>query len=401
MLEARPITLRAANALVTDLHRHHASTRGWKFGVSAWEAGVLVGAVTVGRPVSREFDEQVVAEVTRLVTSGTKNACSFLYSRAARICKEMGYAKIQTYILADEPGTSLLAAGWVLEATTKGGNWDSSMEFKKQGRRQDQPQGPKKRYAKYFDDRETMKRKREQGLVKVAIDNHHITSDTTVMSKGYTPIRRRRTTPVVSHTLKPLITTINAVRAKGRGGLLDCRIEAQVDDPEERTTITVVKHGREGQGTSRDATTKPAKPPSIRPDELPLVSVLGKQSMKQSIALMQQFFANKDLMDAAEDAEEANKAIRKQLAEIARDHGLPGFRWGTLSSIDRGQKTRKSLSPKLLVANGVAADVLTMSYTESAPWDDVVVEDSSRPKKPRRRKDEEELDPTVERSEFA
>ena len=51
-----------------------------------------------------------------------RNVCSFLYSRAARIAKEMGYAKIITYILESEPGTSLKAAGWVLEADGVGGS---------------------------------------------------------------------------------------------------------------------------------------------------------------------------------------------------------------------------------------------------------------------------------------
>jgi hypothetical protein len=35
----------------------------------------------------------------------------------------MGYARIITYILASEPGTSLKAAGWRFVRTTDGGSW--------------------------------------------------------------------------------------------------------------------------------------------------------------------------------------------------------------------------------------------------------------------------------------
>lgn len=161
VIRACPISLRAANDLVFQLHRHHAPVRGWKLGIGAKVGKQLVGAVIIGRPVSREFDEEAVAEVTRLVTDGTANACSFLYGAAARVCREMGYAKIQTYILETEIGTSLKASGWEFEAKTTGGNWDSSQAFKKQGRRNDQPQGPKQRWAKWFiKDAETMKRKK-------------------------------------------------------------------------------------------------------------------------------------------------------------------------------------------------------------------------------------------------
>lgn len=105
----------------------------------------IIGVVVVGRPVARGCDQYEVAEVTRLCTEGGKNVCSFLYAAAARVCKEMGFKKIQTYILESEPGTSLLAAGWEHEADTKGGDWNGK---KRKGRRTDQPQVPKQRWAK-------------------------------------------------------------------------------------------------------------------------------------------------------------------------------------------------------------------------------------------------------------
>ena len=396
MLEARPITLRAANKLVTDLHRHHKETRGWKFGVAVYESNLLVGAVTVGRPVSREFDPDLVAEVTRLVTSGAHNACSFLYSKAARICKEMGYAKIQTYILADEPGTSLLAAGWELEATTTGGHWDSSERYKNQGRRQDQPQGPKKRYAKYFDDRETMKRKRE-----LILDKSHITSHTGTMQAYKPPRGRRQQVQRAEEGVRKQPQTAGAnsnhgTKMIGRSGFgmgrrADLRIEAQVDEDSGNSN-----------GNSRSKTTAAAKTVWPRPDELPVVSVMGKESMKRSVSLMKEYFEQQDLLDAAADADDRCKAIKRELAEIARDNGLPGFRYGTMSALDRGQKTKKTLSAKLLVARGIAMDEIKQCYTTSGAWDDVKLEDQSRPKKKRKRHGgEEELDSSIERSTFA
>ena len=75
------------------------------------KGGVLHGVAMVGRPVSRYLDAGGdTVEVIRLCTDGTRNACSFLYSRAARIAQEMGYRKIITYILDTETGSSLKAS---------------------------------------------------------------------------------------------------------------------------------------------------------------------------------------------------------------------------------------------------------------------------------------------------
>lgn len=90
-------------------------------------------------------DQRTVLEVTRLVTDGTKNACSMLYAAAARAGKELGYERIQTFLLATEPGTSVLAAGWVFDGVSDGGDWTS---VSKPNRRQDQPQEAKHRYSK-------------------------------------------------------------------------------------------------------------------------------------------------------------------------------------------------------------------------------------------------------------
>jgi hypothetical protein len=79
--------------------------------------------VIVGRPVSRLRDDGETAEVTRLCTDGTKNACSFLYGAAARAAFALGFKRVGTYILSTEPGTSLTAANWRLVGESGGGSW--------------------------------------------------------------------------------------------------------------------------------------------------------------------------------------------------------------------------------------------------------------------------------------
>jgi hypothetical protein len=143
-LEAVPLELKQANEFVSKLHRHHDAVYRDKFRIGAMLNGELVGVVQLGRPVSRELDNGKIIEVVRLCTNGTKDVCSFLYSKAARIAKEMGYEKIITYILESESGTSLKAAGWHQEAVTRGGNWSCPSR----PRKTTAPTVPKKRYAK-------------------------------------------------------------------------------------------------------------------------------------------------------------------------------------------------------------------------------------------------------------
>jgi hypothetical protein len=142
-----PLTLAEANLLIARWHRHHQPVQGYRFALGALLDGAVCGAAVVGRPVSREIDAYLVAEVTRLVSDGTPMACSFLYGACARVAREMGFVKIQTYILVEEPGTSLKASGWVQEALTSGGDWNHSAA-NAGTRRRDQPMTPKSRWAR-------------------------------------------------------------------------------------------------------------------------------------------------------------------------------------------------------------------------------------------------------------
>lgn len=56
---------------------------------------------------------------TPTATDGTGNVNSMLYAAAWRATKAFGYTRLITYTRADEPGTSLQAAGWRVVATRK------------------------------------------------------------------------------------------------------------------------------------------------------------------------------------------------------------------------------------------------------------------------------------------
>lgn len=147
-----PLDLSEANDLVDAWHRHHQPAVGHRFSIGAIDDnGHLHGAAIVGRPVARMAGApRDVLEVVRLVTDGHKNACSLLYAASARAGAAMGYKRIQTYILGDETGASLRAAGWAYEGAAGGGQWKHSDG---KPRRTDQPVGIKGRWAKALRDR--------------------------------------------------------------------------------------------------------------------------------------------------------------------------------------------------------------------------------------------------------
>lgn len=122
-LTVERLELAEANAFVREHHRHHKPVIGHVFSIGASFDGKIVGIAIIGRPVSRHRDDGVTAEITRLATDGTRNACSFLYGASARAAFALGFKRIGTYILAIEPGTSLTAAGWRMIGETPGRSW--------------------------------------------------------------------------------------------------------------------------------------------------------------------------------------------------------------------------------------------------------------------------------------
>lgn len=143
-----PLTIAEANELVSRWHRHHEAAIGHRFSIGVVDGdGVPHGAAIVGHAVARlAGTPRAVAEVTRLVTDGTYNACSMLYAASARAAQALGYERIQTYILDSEQGTSLKASGWTDEGPAGGGDWSDDGRHRKRAR--SFPKTMKRRWAK-------------------------------------------------------------------------------------------------------------------------------------------------------------------------------------------------------------------------------------------------------------
>jgi len=124
MLDLIPIDFSDACHFVEKHHRHHGKPQGHKYSIGAAKNGEIVGVVMVGRPVARQLDDGWTLEVIRCCTNGEKNACSFLYSAAWRVARNMGYKRMITYILKSESGISLIGAGWKLIGECGGGSWN-------------------------------------------------------------------------------------------------------------------------------------------------------------------------------------------------------------------------------------------------------------------------------------
>tara|TARA_R110002095_G_scaffold29085_2_gene28807 strand:- start:472 stop:1002 length:531 start_codon:yes stop_codon:yes gene_type:complete len=112
-LRVIPLPLADANLVVSAIHRHHKKVLRHRFSLACIDdAGTVRGVAICGRPVARMTNGDMVIEVARVATDGTRNACSFLLGACARTAKAMGFGQIQTYTLPEEGGASLRGAGW-------------------------------------------------------------------------------------------------------------------------------------------------------------------------------------------------------------------------------------------------------------------------------------------------
>lgn len=124
MLRKRWISIRAAKVLVRQWHRHLDRPQGAIAAIAAWQDGRIVGVAMIGRPPARHDDDGETAEVIRVATDGTDNACSFLYSRAKRLAQAWGFEKVKTKTMPGESGASMRAVGATFTGETRGGSWN-------------------------------------------------------------------------------------------------------------------------------------------------------------------------------------------------------------------------------------------------------------------------------------
>lgn len=123
-----PMTHREALAYVAAHHRHSVPPRGMVFALGAAIGESLEGVAIIGRPVSRGLQDGWTLEVLRLCTPGdhaVKNVCSFLYAASWRAARALGWRRVITYTRADESGTSLTAAGWVVVGEVGARSWNT------------------------------------------------------------------------------------------------------------------------------------------------------------------------------------------------------------------------------------------------------------------------------------
>ena len=89
----------------------------------------IVGAVLVGRPVSRHQDDGRTLEITRfwMADECPKNSESYVLARILRFIRKEGYQRVIAYAdpKAGHTGTIYRAVGFVQAGMTKGGNWNT------------------------------------------------------------------------------------------------------------------------------------------------------------------------------------------------------------------------------------------------------------------------------------
>lgn len=111
--------------MVAELHRHNKPPQGWLFGTGVEKDDELVGAAVVSFPRAAAYQDGRTVELVRVVTNGERNANSKLYGAACRMAAAGGYRSAITYTLESESGSSLLAAGFVAEATLPERDWSA------------------------------------------------------------------------------------------------------------------------------------------------------------------------------------------------------------------------------------------------------------------------------------
>jgi hypothetical protein len=119
-----PVSLTEARRFIAEQHRHNEPPVGHKASVGiADDDETLRGVGVLGRPLARKSDDGRTLEVYRVATDGVRNGCSMLYGALVRVAWSLGYRRVLTYTLEDEPGSSLRAAGWTHDGIHGGGDW--------------------------------------------------------------------------------------------------------------------------------------------------------------------------------------------------------------------------------------------------------------------------------------
>lgn len=119
-----PCSVKQAKRWVKEWHRHLPDLQGGLFAAGIAIDGVVKGVVVAGNPprLWQGTGRVVISRVA--VDVDVRNGCSKLYGAICRAAQALGYSEAWTFTLPEEPGTSLVAAGFSDEGLTKGGEWD-------------------------------------------------------------------------------------------------------------------------------------------------------------------------------------------------------------------------------------------------------------------------------------
>jgi hypothetical protein len=121
-----PITITRAKAFVKSTHRHLPDIHAALWAVSVWTKcpNALVGVALVGFPSKSQMTEtnQHLRVLRVAVMEGYYNGCSMLLAACWKTARAMGCQRMDTHTRIDEPGGSLVAAGWIYGGMTAGGH---------------------------------------------------------------------------------------------------------------------------------------------------------------------------------------------------------------------------------------------------------------------------------------
>lgn len=136
--ELTPCTGSAAIDWIARTHRHLPEVQGALYAVGVNLDGELVGVATCGHPARVWMDTGRVVITRCAVIAGLPGvgvnrktgepnpspACTMLYGALCRASHALGYREVWTYTLPEEPGASLLAAGFADKGLTRAEEWD-------------------------------------------------------------------------------------------------------------------------------------------------------------------------------------------------------------------------------------------------------------------------------------
>ncbi len=135
MIEIVPTTVKAAQKLVTEWHRHLPKIQGGLFAaaVAVNDEVVAVGIACNPPPAWNGKRKIVIGRVAvKPGTDVSANSCSRLYGSLSGAAQRLGWKQVWTYTLPHEPGTSLVAAGFTQDGTTAGSEhgWESKTRIR-------------------------------------------------------------------------------------------------------------------------------------------------------------------------------------------------------------------------------------------------------------------------------